>query len=350
MAVENVSPGQEVWSRDEQTGVEAWRPVVATFQTHLTEIYTLRYDTNRDGVADEELKGTGPHPFWVAERNEFVPLAELKLGDTLYIAGGKSAAVTALCCERAPPGQAFIAHNFEVAGFHTYFVGEAGVWVHNFSTRFCDDFLSISLEVKQRLGIANVKGKRFQILEESFKEITKSNKVIDSTTGNHFMHVTQLEEFAEYTGELASIASVRKLRNLKIQKGAAGSWDAGGFEIHHTSEKWLSKRLGIADDILDECPGIPLRKNPDAKFDAAYRGKYGRDPIYHGGTAANNGLAARLNQIKARFDSGEIPDEAGLLQEVKSLYNSPPYDTANMWSVTRDWLKQHISDPTIVPN
>ncbi len=51
--------------------------------------------------------------------------------------------------------------------------------------------------------------------------------------------------------------------------------------------------------------------------------------------------------LQHRFDSGDL-DLSEMLDEVSGLYKSEPYSNANMWPVTRDWLKQHVTDPSII--
>lgn len=130
--IEAVRPGMEVWARDEFTLAEGWRPVLQTFTTHPEELFTLGYDTDGDGAPDEELTGTGEHPFWVEDFGDFLPMRDLRPGMRLSLAQeGGTAIVTGNVSKRGPPGEWFTTYNFEVAEYHTYFVGGAGVWVHN---------------------------------------------------------------------------------------------------------------------------------------------------------------------------------------------------------------------------
>ena len=85
---------------------------------------------------------------WVAAR-------ELKPGDQVRLADGSKAFVTAVRkTERVEP-----VYNFTVDGFHTYHVGELGVWVHNTN---CGEFfenldphkLAMELAQAERLGVS----------------------------------------------------------------------------------------------------------------------------------------------------------------------------------------------------
>ena len=70
----------------------------------------------------ESIRTTEEHPFFVEGRG-FVNASELAPGDRL--SSGASIASIASTIERSR------VHNFEVEGFHTYFVGRASVLVHN---------------------------------------------------------------------------------------------------------------------------------------------------------------------------------------------------------------------------
>ena len=92
----------------------------------------------------ETLGVTAPHPFYVLGRETpgFVQAADLQPGDTLSLAHGGLATVTANTSEFAQPGQTFTTYNFAVAEYHTYFVGEAAIWVHN-EGAFCGKLFAI---------------------------------------------------------------------------------------------------------------------------------------------------------------------------------------------------------------
>lgn len=150
--IEDVHAGELVWSRDEFTQQEGWMPVVETFTTHPTEIYHLTYsvrgppEPRQDSTNRMESLGvTAPHPFWVLNREKpcFVAAKELRTGDELALADGGTGEVQAKTLETKVDGGTFTTYNFEVAQFHTYFVGHAGVWVHNSSPAPCERVFSI---------------------------------------------------------------------------------------------------------------------------------------------------------------------------------------------------------------
>ena len=125
VSIENIRPGDLVLSRDPATGQQMYMPVLQTFVTHPSALYHVYYGSGL------ELTCTGEHPFYVVGKGHFVEAKQLVVGDALSLADGTSVFVTGLTMEEAPAGATFTTYNFEVQDFHTYFVGEGGVWVHN---------------------------------------------------------------------------------------------------------------------------------------------------------------------------------------------------------------------------
>ena len=72
------------------------------------------------------IVGTANHPFWSIDRQKFVELGDLYVGETLDLSTGSA---TVARIERHPPvGHVY---NIEVWGEHVYRVGHSGVLVHN---------------------------------------------------------------------------------------------------------------------------------------------------------------------------------------------------------------------------
>lgn len=92
--------------------------------------------------AEFQLSATGEHPFYVLEKEDFIPVDELEIGFTVSLADGNTAHIRDIQTEEAPDGETFTTYNFEVDDFHTYFAGEPGVWVHNTGKSPCDEVFS----------------------------------------------------------------------------------------------------------------------------------------------------------------------------------------------------------------
>jgi len=104
-----------------------WKPVVQRFASVGHVILHLTV-TSEDG--DSEIVGTTlTHPFWVAD-GAWVQAGNLAVGDPIASHDNGILTVT----KRRAAHELHDTFNFEVADFHTYFVGEVGAWVHNVCT------------------------------------------------------------------------------------------------------------------------------------------------------------------------------------------------------------------------
>lgn len=134
--IETIRPGDLVLAWNPTTGVQDYKPVVQTFVTHPKSLLRLTVAAAADDSAPETITCTPQHPFYVAELDRFVPAAELEIGDRLLLAAGPTAPITDIQVQRGPPagGGVFTTYNFEVADWHTYFVGASQILVHNRGT------------------------------------------------------------------------------------------------------------------------------------------------------------------------------------------------------------------------
>ena len=93
-------------------------------ETYIREVTTLVHLT----VNGEEIVTTVDHPFYVNSRG-FVKAGELAIGDELLDPNKNILLVENFDVELTE--EPVKVYNFEVDEFHTYHVGEIGVWVHN---------------------------------------------------------------------------------------------------------------------------------------------------------------------------------------------------------------------------
>jgi RHS repeat-associated protein len=122
--IEQVKVGDRVWSRDERTGEEGFESVLQTFVT--PDKPTIRLDV-RTGDRVEMLEVTPNHPFWV-DGHGWVAASQLLGSDPIVLEAGLTSGFLVQGMSNA---RTTTVYNFEVEGFHSYFVGEAGIWVHN---------------------------------------------------------------------------------------------------------------------------------------------------------------------------------------------------------------------------
>ncbi len=93
-------------------------------ETYIREVTTLVHLT----VNGEEIVTTVDHPFYVKNQG-FIKTGELIVGDELLDVNGNVLLVENFDVELTE--EPTTVYNFQVEDFHTYHVGENGVWVHN---------------------------------------------------------------------------------------------------------------------------------------------------------------------------------------------------------------------------
>lgn len=243
LPIEQVREGQLVWSRDEKTGELGIKKVIDTFVTNPSELFHLNIDVNGNSESDETLTGTGEHPFYLISRPEegFFPMRELLAGDSLVLASGKSAQVLSLKTERGPPKIPFTTYNFEVEDFHTYFVGEAGVWVHNTGRGPCELIKSSYLQVLKRVDDPWL----------AFKEVVEE---LDGVPAQYFGRAAgeMMDELYKRAaqGDAINIPSHRQVKELMQGRNTSfkgrideDGWDYGVIEYKDAARGWYRHRL-----------------------------------------------------------------------------------------------------------
>ena len=120
--IEQVKVGDLVMSRDPYTGMTTAKQVTQTSAHTADATLTLTFSNG------EAIQTTPTHPFYVLGRG-FVQANQLGIGTSIVTRAGPAATLTA----RTNHTGSVRVYNFEVADFHTYFVGKSdgGLWVHN---------------------------------------------------------------------------------------------------------------------------------------------------------------------------------------------------------------------------
>ena len=121
VAIEKIKSGDKVISTDPETMETSPKTVL---ETYIREVTTLVHLT----VNGEEIVTTVDHPFYVKNQG-FIKAGELIVGDELLDVNGNVLLVEKFNVELTD--KPVKVYNFQVEDYHTYYVGENGVWVHN---------------------------------------------------------------------------------------------------------------------------------------------------------------------------------------------------------------------------
>ena len=121
VTIENIKVGDLVWAHDPETGETALKPVVQTFRNETAEWIHVT-------VNGETLTCTPEHPFYVPKKG-WTSAVDLRAGDILVMLNGEYVVVEQVQHELLESPET--TYNFEVKDFHTYYVGEQGIFTHN---------------------------------------------------------------------------------------------------------------------------------------------------------------------------------------------------------------------------
>ena len=119
--IKEIQKGDEVYSRNAETGETGFKEVEEVFCTTAHTIYHVWID------GKEEIKTTAYHPVYV-EGQGWVTAINLREGDAIETMDGM-ACITKIVKERHE--EPVTVYNFHVKEWASYFVGEVRVYVHN---------------------------------------------------------------------------------------------------------------------------------------------------------------------------------------------------------------------------
>ena len=167
--------GTLVLAYDEETGEKAYKPVVKLFKNETKRWCTVTVEV--DGQK-EQIVSTPGHKYYLPNNTEnreiglqqehesYITLSEkwvsackLKSGDKVLLSDGKYGIIISVRVEELEIPEA--TYNLEVADFHTYFVGENPLCVHNKNCNLVENEYSIEeggvrVEVRPGEGLGKV--------------------------------------------------------------------------------------------------------------------------------------------------------------------------------------------------
>ena len=121
LPIEEIEVGMQVYAHDPETGETALKEVVNTFIRESSELVHIT-------VNGEKITTTPTHPFWVPQKG-WTRATDLRAGDMLQLLNGEYVIIGRVQHELLE--MPVTVYNFEVEDFHTYYVGDTEVLVHN---------------------------------------------------------------------------------------------------------------------------------------------------------------------------------------------------------------------------
>jgi len=118
--IEQVKVGDLVLSKSESNGEVAAKRVSQTFERVAPSTLAITFNNG------EIIETTAEHPLY-REGDGFTPAGLLAIGNSIVTRAGPSLEITGIEKKSTPA----TVYNFSVEDFHTYFVGNTGLWVHN---------------------------------------------------------------------------------------------------------------------------------------------------------------------------------------------------------------------------
>ena len=221
--IEEIEVGDEVLAYDEETGEQAYKPVVQLFRNTTEEWCTV--SVKSENGQEFEIVSTPGHKYYLpdnqVDRNfgevlehagyaglseKWVSAQRLKFGDKVLLSDGTYGIIQTVKVETLSVPET--TYNLEVEDFHTYFVGEHSVCVHNadcsnltraqkrnidninnnINDHLTDADISAALgDIQGRPIINSITGKTWQHLNEvkdAYRGISKSVKALQASLQN----------------------------------------------------------------------------------------------------------------------------------------------------------------------
>ncbi len=207
--IEEIKIGDKVLSKDAKTGKKAYKKVLQLFQHDDDKIYTIY-------VGNQKIEATGNHPFWV-EGKGWVLVEDLMVGDILLQSDGKKLKIDKIDFEH----RIETVYNFEVEDYHTYFVSDLRIWVHNENS---------SCTINKKIS------KRIEYMGKTPGKSSKAGKaVISRMEKEHKIRVNRMggEEFKSTNGKWYPI----KEADMAHKIDAVSWWNKTGRNYGAKSKK-----------------------------------------------------------------------------------------------------------------
>ncbi|MCZ8239524.1 MAG: polymorphic toxin-type HINT domain-containing protein [Leptospiraceae bacterium] len=213
------------------------------------------------------------HPFWVIEKKAWVETKDLEEGDRVLLSNGKEVAITRI---EPYPVDATKVYNFEVEDNHTYFVGEDGVLVHNYTIQ-----VGLSGSAATFLGFSGEKGFAASISLKGIEFDTYSVK-----PGNKGKTLPSGHSDAGVSGSVnISVSENESLLDLNGDSITIG----GNYDVGPANLPFPSPQIGWAVNT-------PIDSNAKPSFTGTIGLSYSVSPIDQYITPSNTKIGSKKNE------------------------------------------------------
>ena len=265
VAIENIKAGDVVISTNPDTLETAEKTVL---ETYVRQVDKLVYLT----INGEEIVTTDNHPFYVQGRG-FIDAGNLLVGDKLISVNGEDLLIEDYRIELTE--EPVSVYNFQVEDYHTYFVGECCVWVHN---KNCPPHMNEDGTLKPN--------QEYTAGENGYTYKTDSNGNISSAHADELKfktHDGRLNHNSNTAGKLPGddaghlfadqFGGSPELDNLVSQKSGLNRGIKGNSKTYRNMEKQWSNALKNGQKVTDIDINLSYKNGSSrpSAFDVSYK-------------------------------------------------------------------------------
>ena len=214
-AIETIKVGDYVWSENPETHEKALKKVKKIFVREKDSVVRL-------SINGEAIETTNEHPFYV-EGHGWTNASDLKAGDKVRLEDGTTGTVEK--AKHAALDTQVTVYNFEVEDFHTYYVSEQKVLVHN----TCAMTVKNTQVAKSSNNVQRVyRGDRSSMTPEKvftngFKPKGTGNDLLAHTTSNttpgNFVSTSKSRDIAEeFAGKNGYVYEIETSRGINVNE------------------------------------------------------------------------------------------------------------------------------------
>ena len=195
VAIETIEAGDYVWASDPETGEVALKQVVQTFVNKATELIHVT-------VKDEEIICTTEHPFYSPVKG-WTAACKLRAGDILVTVNGEYVVVEKVQHEiLETPVKVY---NFEVEGFHTYYVSGISVLVHNVCSKTSGSYEIFTADNRVYVGKGSLARMQSSIRRLQKQGFLVTDSLWESARNSSTAFVNEYMKMAKYNFDFGGV-------------------------------------------------------------------------------------------------------------------------------------------------